>query len=87
MSQGYFTHATPTLFNAGTKHNQCSSCFLLGTEDSIEGIFKTITDSAKISKWAGGIGIHVSNIRAKGSKIKSTNGESDGIVPMLKLYN
>jgi ribonucleoside-diphosphate reductase alpha chain len=69
------------------KKSQCSSCFLLGTEDSLDGIFKTITDSARISKWAGGIGIHISNIRAKGSIIKSTNGKSDGIIPMLKVYN
>jgi len=86
MSQGYMTHATPTLFNAGTNHEQLSSCFLLGTEDSLEGIFKTITGAAKISKWAGGIGIHVSNIRAKGSLIRGTNGMSTGLVPMLKTY-
>ncbi len=87
MSQGYFTHATPTLFNAGTCREQLSSCFLLGTDDSIEGIFKTISDIGKISKWAGGIGVHVSNIRARGTLIKSTNGLSDGIIPMLKVYN
>jgi ribonucleoside-diphosphate reductase alpha chain len=86
MSLGDFTHATPTLFNAGTKHN-LSSCYLLGTEDSLSGIFKTISDSAQISKWAGGIGVHVSNIRARGAVINSTNGTSDGIVPMLKVYN
>jgi ribonucleoside-diphosphate reductase alpha chain len=86
-SLGFFTHATPTLFNAGTKYEQMSSCYLLGTEDSLDGIFKTIADTAKISKWAGGIGIHISNIRARGSKIKSTNGKSDGIIPMLKVYN
>jgi ribonucleoside-diphosphate reductase alpha subunit len=86
-SLGYFTHATPTLFNAGTRYEQMSSCYLLGTDDSLDGIYKTISDSAKISKWAGGIGIHVSNIRAHGSKINSTNGNSDGIVPMLKVYN
>jgi ribonucleoside-diphosphate reductase alpha chain len=87
MSQGYFTHATPTLFNAGTCREQLSSCFLLGTDDSIEGIFKTISDIGKISKWAGGIGVHVSNIRSEGTLIKSTNGLSDGIIPMLKVYN
>ncbi len=87
MSLGYFTHASPTLFNAGTRFEQMSSCYLLGTEDSINGIFKTISDCAMISKWAGGIGVHVSNIRAKGSLIESTNGRSDGIVPMLKVYN
>lgn len=86
-STGLFTHATPTLFNAGMRVQQCSSCYLLGTDDSLAGIFKTISDCAQISKWAGGIGIHVSNVRAKGSKIRSTNGTSDGIVPMLKVYN
>lgn len=87
MSLGFFTHASPTLFNAGTKYEQMSSCYLLGTRDSIDGIFKTISDCAMISKWAGGIGVHVSNIRAKGSRINSTNGRSDGIIPMLKVYN
>jgi ribonucleoside-diphosphate reductase alpha chain len=87
MSQKYFIHATPTLFNSGTVYEQCSSCFLLGTDDTIEGIFKTISHMAYISKWAGGIGVHVSNIRASGAKIKSTNGRSNGIVPMLKMYN
>ncbi|OFZ55482.1 MAG: ribonucleoside-diphosphate reductase subunit alpha, partial [Bacteroidetes bacterium RIFCSPHIGHO2_02_FULL_44_7] len=86
MSEGYLTHATPTLFNAGTNHEQLSSCYLLGTEDSLEGIFKTVTGAARISKWAGGIGIHISNIRATGSRIRGTNGESTGIVPMLKTY-
>lgn len=87
MSRGLYTHASPTLFNAGTAYEQMSSCYLLGTEDSIGGIFKTISDSAQISKWAGGIGVHVSNIRSKGSRITSTNGRSDGIIPMLKVYN
>jgi ribonucleoside-diphosphate reductase alpha subunit len=87
LSQKYFTHASPTLFNAGTLREQNSSCYLIGTHDSLEGIFKTITDCAKISKYAGGIGVHVSNVRAKGSKIKGTNGKSDGIVPMLKTFN
>jgi len=87
MADGYFTHATPTLFNAGCKYQQLSSCYLLGTEDSLTGIYKNISDCAAISKWAGGIGIHVSNIRAQGSRIKSTNGKTDGIIPMLKVYN
>ena len=86
-SRCYCTHATPTLFNAGTNYEQMSSCYLLGTDDSLTGIFKTISDSAQISKWAGGIGIHISNIRPKGSVIKSTNGTSDGIIPMIKVYN
>lgn len=87
MSLGFFTHATPTLFNAGMRFQQCSSCYLLGTDDSLSGIFKTISDCAQISKWAGGIGVHMSNVRAKGTRIKSTNGTSDGIIPMLKVYN
>lgn len=87
LSTKLFTHASPTLFNAGTMKQQCSSCYILSTEDSIGGIFKTISDCAHISKYAGGIGLSVSNIRAKGSKIRSTNGNSDGIVPMLKVYN
>ena len=87
ISQGFYTHASPTMFNAGKKLNSLSSCFLLGTEDSIEGIFKTITDCAKISKVGGGIGVHVSNIRSRGSIIRKTNGISDGIIPMLKVYN
>jgi ribonucleoside-diphosphate reductase alpha chain len=87
LSNGFFTHATPTLFNAGTVRPQLSSCFLLGTNDSIEGIFKTITDSALISKNAGGIGIHMSNIRAKSSYIRGTNGVSNGLIPFLKVFN
>ena len=87
LSLNYFTHATPTLFNAGTKFPQMSSCFLIGTEDTVDGIFKTISDVAKISKWAGGIGCHISNIRASGSIINKTNGKSQGIMPMLKIYN
>lgn len=87
ISQHYYTHASPTLFNGGTKLSQYSSCFLLGTGDSIEGIFKTMTDCGKISKLAGGIGLHVTNIRAKGSMIRGTNGLSDGIIPMIKVYN
>jgi ribonucleotide reductase alpha subunit len=87
LSKGYFTHATPTLFNAGTSREQLASCFLMGSEDSMQGIYKTIFDCAMISKHAGGIGVHISNIRAKGSLIKGTNGISQGIVPMLKVYN
>jgi ribonucleoside-diphosphate reductase alpha chain len=87
MSLGYFIHATPTLFNSGTHYEQLSSCFLLGTEDSLSGIYKTLYDVAQISKWAGGIGLHISNIRAKGALIHSTNGKTDGIIPMLKVYN
>jgi len=80
----YFTHATPTLFNSGTKHPQLSSCFLYSSEDNIDDIFKTISDTAKISKWAGGIGMSISNIRAKGSIIRGTNGKSEGIIPLCK---
>jgi ribonucleotide reductase alpha subunit len=88
MSLKYFTHATPTLFNAGTQHQQMSSCFLEAMEsDSIEGIFKTATDCAMISKWAGGIGVHIHNIRAAGSLIRGTNGRSNGIIPMLRVFN
>tara|TARA_R100000541_G_scaffold21346_1_gene31276 strand:- start:14275 stop:16659 length:2385 start_codon:yes stop_codon:yes gene_type:complete len=88
MSQGYFTHATPTLFNSGAKLCQLSSCFLLGNKgDSIDGLFDTMKDIAKISKLAGGIGVHISDVRAKGSLIKGTNGKSDGLVPMMKTYN
>ena len=87
ISQKYFTNASPTLFNSGNKMGNLVSCFLLGTEDSIEGITKTWHDVSHISKWGGGIGIHVSNIRSKGSEIRSTNGHSDGIIPMLQVYN
>lgn len=88
MSEKYGTHATPTLFNAGTGHTQLSSCFLLAMDDdSIGGIYKTLGDSAKISQWAGGIGIHMHDIRAAGSHIKGTNGTSNGIVPMLRVFN
>ena len=88
MSQKYFTHATPTLFNAGTSRPQMSSCFLLATkDDSIEGIYDTLKECAQISKWSGGIGIHISNIRANGTPIKGTNGVADGIVPMLRVFN
>jgi len=88
LSQKYFIHATPTLFNAGTPRPQLSSCYLLSMEDdSIEGIYNTLKDCAKISKWAGGIGLHIHNVRATGSHIKGTNGTSNGIVPMLRVFN
>ena len=88
MSNKYFTHATPTLFNAGTPRPQLSSCFLLAMEDdSIDGIYNTLKDCAKISKWAGGIGLHIHNVRAEGSHIRGTNGTSNGIVPMLGVFN
>jgi ribonucleoside-diphosphate reductase alpha subunit len=88
MSQKYFTHATPTLFNAGTNNPQMSSCFLVAMkEDSIDGIYETLKECAHISKWSGGIGIHCSNIRANGTPIKGTNGVADGIVPMLRVFN
>ena len=88
MSLKYFTHATPTLFNAGTPRPQLSSCYLIAMEeDSIDGIFNTLKDCAHISKWAGGIGLHIHNIRAKGSHIQGTNGTSNGLVPMLRVFN
>jgi ribonucleotide reductase alpha subunit len=88
MSQKFFTHATPTLFNAGTPRPQLSSCYLIAMEDdSIDGIFNTLKDCAHISKWAGGVGLHVHNIRAKGTHIVGTNGTSNGLVPMLRVFN
>ena len=88
MSQKYFTHATPTLFNSGTPRPQLSSCFLIAMEnDSISGIYNTLSDCANISKWAGGIGMHIHNVRATGSHIRGTNGTSNGIVPMLRVFN
>jgi ribonucleoside-diphosphate reductase alpha chain len=88
FSTKQFTHATPTLFNAGTKRPQLSSCFLIANKgDDIENLFETIGDVAKISKWAGGVGLHIHDVRAKGSYIKGTGGLSDGLVPMLKTYN
>ena len=88
LSQGYFIHATPTLFNSGTNHAQLSSCFLVHMqEDSIKGIYDTLGECAQISKWAGGIGLSIHNIRARGADIKGTNGQSTGIVPMLKVFN
>lgn len=88
LSQHFYTHATPTLFNAGTRRPQMSSCFLIGNKgDDIDGLFDTIKDVAKISKWAGGIGLHVHDVRAKGAYIKGTGGQSDGLLPMMKTYN
>ena len=88
MSNKYFTHATPTLFNAGTPRPQLSSCYLIAMEsDSIKGIYNTLGDCAAISKWAGGIGMHIHNIRGSGSHIRGTNGTSNGIVPMLRVFN
>ena len=87
LSQKFYTHATPTLFHAGCVYPQLSSCFLLGVEDSIDGIFSAVKQCAQISKWAGGIGVHISNIRSNGMKIRKTNGESSGIVPMLRVFN
>lgn len=88
MSQKYFTHATPTLFNAGTPRPQLSSCYLLAMEDdSVDGIYNTLKDCANISKYAGGIGLHIHNVRASGTHIRGTNGTSNGIVPMLRVFN
>jgi ribonucleoside-diphosphate reductase alpha chain len=88
MSQKYFTHATPTLFNAGTPRQQLSSCYLSAMEeDSVEGIYNTLKECALISKYSGGIGLHIHNIRAKNSHIRGTNGKTDGIVPMLRVFN
>lgn len=88
MSKGLFIHATPTLFNAGTHRPQMSSCFLVSNkDDSIDGIYDTVKECAQISKWAGGIGLHIHDIRANKSHIRGTNGTSDGIIPMLRVYN
>ena len=88
LSTQKFTHASPTLFNAGLKNQQLASCFLLSaTDDSIAGIYDTLAKCAHISKYGGGIGVAISNIRGKGSKIKGTNGESDGIVPMARVFD
>lgn len=87
ISEGYYTHASPTLFNAAKYYQNFSSCFLIGSEDSMEGIYKTLSDCAVISKMGGGIGIHIHDIRGKGSIIRKTNGISDGIIPMLKVFN
>ena len=88
MSKKFFTHATPTLFNAGTPKPQMSSCFLLAMkDDSIDGIYDTLKQTAKISQSAGGVGLSIHNVRATGSYIRGTNGTSNGIVPMLKVFN
>jgi ribonucleoside-diphosphate reductase alpha subunit len=88
MSNKYFTHATPTLFNSGTPHAQLSSCFLLGLEDdSIEGIYNTLKDCALISKYSGGIGLHIHKIRSKNSHIRGINGKTDGLANMLRVFN
>jgi ribonucleoside-diphosphate reductase alpha chain len=87
MSQQFLTHASPTLFNGGTTFSQLSSCFLLGMNDSLDSIYQTLHHSAMISKHGGGIGINVSNVRSKGSRIASTNGSSDGIIPMIRVFN
>lgn len=88
MSLKYFTHATPTLFNSGTPRAQLSSCYLIAMEeDSLNGIYNTLHDCAQISKYAGGIGLHIHNIRAKGTHIQGTNGTSNGLVPMLRVFN
>ena len=88
MSKKFFTHATPTLFNAGTPKPQMSSCFLLAMQDdSIDGIYDTLKQTAKISQSAGGVGLSIHNVRATGSYIRGTNGTSNGIVPMLKVFN
>jgi len=88
MSLKYYTHATPTLFNSGTKRPQLSSCFLLAMkDDSIRGIYDTLQDCALISQYGGGIGLHISNIRAQGALIRGTGGVSNGIVPMLRVFN
>ena len=87
LSSGYYTHASPTLFNSANKRSQLSSCFLLGTGDSMDDITSTWKSLSSISKWGGGIGVHVSNIRAKDSLIRGTNGPYSGIIPMLQVYN
>lgn len=87
QSEMLFTHATPTLFNACAKTQQLNSCFLMGTEDSIEGIMRTLSNASFTSKWAGGIGIHMSNIRACNAWIRGTNGKSSGLPKQLKMYN
>ncbi|MBL4694514.1 ribonucleoside-diphosphate reductase subunit alpha [Candidatus Gracilibacteria bacterium] len=87
LSQKHYTQASPTYFNAGTRHEQFSSCFLLGSEDSLDGIMNTNTDLARISKWSGGIGLHIHTWRSRGAEIRGTNGTSDGIVPFLRITN
>ena len=87
ISQKYFTHATPTLFHSGTRRQQLLSCFLIGVDDSITGMYKALADCAQISKWAGGIGLHIHDIRGDRAHIRSTNGISSGIIPMMKVFN
>lgn len=87
LSDKYYTHATPTLFNAGTINHTLSSCYLLSVDDSLENIYGRLTDISKISKFSGGVGIHVSQVRAQGSVIASTIGRSEGLVPMLRVFN
>jgi ribonucleoside-diphosphate reductase alpha chain len=87
LSNKLYTHASPTYYNAGGIHQQYASCFLLGTDDSLEGIEKTGTDMSRISKWAGGIGVHINDWRGTGAKIRGTNGKSSGIVPFLRTYD
>lgn len=87
LSNFLYTHATPTLFNSGSKRPQLASCFLEGFDDSIEGIYEGIKQTALISKWSGGIGVHLHDIRGKGSRINGTRGESDGVLPLLKVLN
>ena len=88
MSKKMFTHATPTLFNAGTSHNQLASCFLLQIqEDSVSGIYRTVQQCAEISSEAGGIGVAVHKVRARGSYIHSKSGCANGLVPMLRVFN
>ena len=87
LSHKNFIHATPTLFHSGTNNPQLLSCFLLGTDDSVAGIYKNVSDCAQISKWAGGLGVHINNIRGKNARIHSSNGYSNGIIPMLRVYN
>lgn len=87
ISDKYYTHATPTLFNAGTIHHTLSSCYLLSVNDSLENIYQRLVDISKISKFSGGVGIHVSQVRAQGSVIASTVGRSEGLIPMLRMYN
>lgn len=86
LSLKKYTHASPTYYNAGTKNQQLASCFLMGTSDSLEGIMKTATDMATISKWAGGIGVHLSNLRSNGALIRGTNGKSNGLIRWMKIF-
>jgi ribonucleoside-diphosphate reductase alpha subunit len=87
LSAKQFTHASPTIFNAGMKHQQLASCFLLGVDDSVDDIFAALAKCARVSKHGGGIGMHVSGVRGRGARIRGTNGQSDGLVPMLRVAN